>query len=127
MITSRVGVAACGGDAGNVGSTPSRGEKLHRAYALTCEQCRLARHSPPVPAERAVAAHDAMTGNEHGDPIARAGTRHGARRGRMTELARDLLVTACRPFRDTLERAPPLPLERRRLHVEREVGGARAS
>src|SRR6476469_636122 len=121
MITSRVGVAAYSGDAANVGSTPSRGEKLHRSCALPGEQRGLARHSPAIAAERSVAAYHAMTGNEHGDPIARAGARHCACGGGMTELARDLLIAPRRPFRDALESAPHLPLECRRLEVERKL------
>jgi hypothetical protein len=64
-----------------------------------------------------------MAGNEHRDPVARTRPRYRPRRSGAAQLLGYRLIAARRAFRDALERAPHLPLERGGPHVERQLVG----
>ena len=78
--------------AGNVGTTIRRREELQLPSTLARQERRLAGDPPAVTAQLPITTYDAVAGDEHGDPVARAGPRHGPRGGRPAELGRNRLV-----------------------------------
>src|SRR5690242_1537208 len=81
----------------------------------------LSRCSPSIPARSPVGGDDAMAGDREGDRIRGARARDGADRAAAAYGGRDLAVGARLAVRDRAQRLPHLPLERRRLHVERQI------
>lgn len=62
-----------------------------------------------------------MAGNGHGNGVRRAGLRHGAHGLGSTDAPGDLRVARGRARRDFAQRTPDAFLERRSLHIQRQV------
>src|SRR5690606_14794324 len=91
--------------------------RVHRgSFAL--QQLAFQRQAPAIAARAAVPAHHAMTGDQHRDLVAGAGTGHGAGRGRLPEFGRQLRVAAGFAGWDLHQRVPDLLLERGAEQVE---------
>src|SRR5262245_18202811 len=91
------------------------------ASLLAGEEGFLSRHTPAVPACSARRGHDAVARDGERDRIGGTRTSDGAHRLRTADRRGDLAIGPRLAVRNLRERLPHLPLERRGLHVERQI------
>src|SRR5437868_1216275 len=93
--------------------------------SLAPEQRFLARHSPTVAAERAVAADHTMAGHDQREAVRGAGARDRAHRAGTADGLGDVRIAARLAARDAHQLLPHAPLERARAHVHRDRAALR--
>src|SRR5258708_24433249 len=93
---------------------------LLRCRALFCQNLLLPLGAPAVAAGFAVAAHDAVAGDDEGGAVVGAGIGHRAYGFGLSDRLGDLAVAGGLAIGDLVERAPDFPLERGRLEIERQ-------
>src|SRR5208282_3035632 len=87
------------------------------------QKALLARGAPPVAADAAVRADDAVTGDEDGHRVVGTGLRHGTHRAGCANGAGDVLVACRLSRRNGLKGLPDAQLESRSLDVQGHAFG----
>src|SRR5258708_14490988 len=110
-----------GGGSVGLGPLPRRARLGGLLAAFPFDKRLLALYAPAVAAERAIAADDPVAGDDDGDRIGGAGTRHGSGGAGLPDPTREVSIARGGAGRDAAKRFPDLALEGSPAHIDRQI------